>query len=53
MRTKTSPKGVITDALEILGAATIVAGVALIWIPAAFIIGGAMIIGISYLVVRK
>lgn len=50
---KPSPKGAITNTLELAGTATIVAGVALIWIPAAVILAGLAMIGISYLVVRK
>lgn len=46
-------KHALTSSLEVLGAAAIVVGVALISVPAAFIIGGAALIGISFLVVRR
>lgn len=40
---------VLTTLLEMLGLALIVAGVALFSIPLAFIVGGAGLIGVSFL----
>lgn len=46
-------RNILTTILEILGAAAIVAGVWLFSIPIALIIGGVILIGFSYLVVRR
>jgi len=46
-------KSIITTALEVVGAALIVTGVALIWFPLGIIIAGAALIGISLLVVGR
>ena len=46
-------KRAATTGLEVAGAGLIVTGVALIWIPAAFLVAGALLIGISYLVVSR
>jgi hypothetical protein len=43
----------VTTALELLGAAAIVAGVSLVFIPAAFVVGGVALIGVSYNLTRK
>jgi len=42
-----------TDILLFTGAALIVAGVAMIYAPAAFIVGGALVIGFAYLIERE
>lgn len=44
-------KQLLTTILEIVSAAAIVAGVALIWVPAAFIVGGALGIVFSFAVI--
>lgn len=44
-------KSIITTALELAGLALIVTGVALIWLPAAFIVAGVGLVGVSYLIV--
>lgn len=46
-------KKYFTDLLLIIGAALIVAGVAMIHVPAAFIVGGLQVIGFAYLVERE
>ncbi|MBX3435950.1 MAG: hypothetical protein KF861_00445 [Planctomycetaceae bacterium] len=46
-------RNILTTILEIFGAAAIVAGVWLFSIPIALIIGGVILIGFSYLVVRR
>ena len=38
---------IFTTVLELLGLAAIITGAALIWIPAAFIVGGILAIGLS------
>lgn len=44
---------VVTTVLELAGAGLVVAGVALVFIPAAFIVGGLALLGISYNLTRK
>ena len=44
---------VVTTALELAGAGLVVAGVALVFVPAAFIVGGVALLGISYNLTRK
>lgn len=41
-----------TTAIEIAGAALIVAGIALVWVPAAVIVAGLTLIGLSSRVTR-
>lgn len=38
----------LTTALDVAGAALIVAGIALVWVPAAFIVAGAGLLLISW-----
>lgn len=54
MRPKTKARllAIVTTVLEIVGAATISGGVALISIPAGVITAGVLLIAISYLLVR-
>lgn len=44
---------VLTTLLEVGGLAAITAGVALIYLPAAFIVGGTAAIAISYLLIQN
>lgn len=44
---------VVTTVLELAGAGLVVAGVALVFVPAAFIVGGVALLGISYNLTRK
>lgn len=44
---------VVTTVLELAGSGLVVAGVALIFVPAAFVVGGMALLGISYNLTRK
>ena len=44
---------VVTTLLELLGAGLVTAGVALVFVPAAFVVAGVALIGISYNLTRK
>lgn len=39
-------------ALQVFGCALVVAGVALVYVPASLIVGGALVFGVGYLVER-
>jgi len=43
----------LTTLLDALGAALVVTGVALVFVPAAFIVGGVALVVISYTLTRK
>lgn len=45
--------GVVTTLLELLGAGLVTAGVALVFVPAAFVVAGVALIGVSYNLTRK
>lgn len=42
----------ITTALELVGVAAIITGVALVWVPAAFIVGGLGLFALSWALTR-
>lgn len=43
----------LTTVLELLGAALVVAGVAMVFVPAALVVAGVALIGVSYNLTRK
>jgi uncharacterized membrane protein len=42
-------RDVVTSVLELVGAALIVAGVALVFVPAALVVAGVLLAGVAYL----
>lgn len=47
------PERAVTSVLELAGAGLVVAGVALVFVPAAFVVGGLALIGVSFNLTRK
>lgn len=46
-------KGLITDGLAVVGAASLIAGVAMMYVPAAYIIAGLMALSLSVLGAKR